>query len=174
MASEHFRAEQLTDTQTIELLSVALRDEITDSPYMAQFHQLKAMPPDQLSKKVVQVLRECELHRTQAAARLLGMSELTVRRWFGTLKPFPESVREKLAGLCLLLPLARDEACPAEVRRLILASLATLRMDSGEHAASQGDESTDLVASVFDTAGLMATALFLLVRTNGEDAPTEG
>jgi len=155
---KEYRTEHLSDGQIVDLLSAALQPAGRQGEVLAEFQRFAHMA----SSELVQTVRtELTAHglTISEAAELLGVRELTVKRWFESSKGLEDGVKHKLAGLCVLLVLAADDVNASDSADLVRSAASALRSNGEQDAEVARTESVDILTSVFDVAGLTAANL---------------
>ena len=155
---KEYRTEHLSDEQIADLLSTALEPTGRQGEVLAEFQRFAGMPSTELVQTVRKELSARGLTISETA-ELLGVRELTVKRWFNSSKELEESVKRQLAGLCVLLLLAADDVKASDSVDLVRSAAFALRSDVGQDADAARAESVDILTSVFDVAGLTAANL---------------
>lgn len=150
--------EHLSDGQIVDLLSTALEPAGRQEEVLAEFHRFAHMASSELVQTVRTELRKRGI-RSSHAAELLGVRELTVKRWFDSSKELEDSVKRKLAGLSVLLSLAAEDVKASHSADLVRSAAFGLRSDEREKADTAHAESADILTSMFDVAGLTAASL---------------
>ncbi len=158
-----YYTERLGDSQVVDLLRLALS---TGSPGDAPTSMLKSLIEMQSSELLTAAREQMSEHGlgTAEAASLLGVSELTVRRWFEIAEDVPPAAKRKLAGLCFLLSRASEMPRDSAIGQRIRLAIAIAKGESCAQGPDAGDERDQLVASVFDAAGVAATALHAVLE----------
>jgi len=169
MSGKVYDTRKLGDNQILDLLSLGLESQDSPRLMVDEFRRLAALSSGDLVQNLRKGLGVQGLNAGQAA-QLLGVSELTAKRWFESSGVLAENAQAKLAGLCLLLSLASDEMGRSGPGQMVRSAVTALRKaaDSGVDLAS--GEAARIVTSVFGVAGLMAAALHLaLTEKRGAD-----
>lgn len=172
MTIENFDTDQMSNLQIIDLLSLSYQAANGQRSMLAEYEGLVGMSSGELVEAVRNRLVERELS-VEDAARLSGVSELTVKRWFETDGSLAGGPKAKMAGLCLLLSLDGDDADDSRPAGLVGAALSTLRRGPSEDASALREEPLGVVLSAFDVAGVMAIALYSAIRAECSDTDSD-
>jgi hypothetical protein len=172
MMNKTFDTNQMSDLQIVDILSLGLPSADDQRSVLAEFENLVEMPSAELLQLTRSRLEECGLG-LEGAAQLMGVSELTARRWFETSESLAGSAVPRLAGLCLLLSMGEGGADEAEAAGLVSAAVSALRDKSTEGASGMLEGSAGILASAFGVAGVMAAALHSVLMTECMEADSE-
>ena len=113
MKNESYPTEHLSDPQMVQLLNIGLDPSSGEGEGVCEeFWDWVETAEGPLAKALNETLKSCGLSEADVAP-LLGVNQLTVRRWFSTATPFSRSVKEKLGGVGYLLALYMRHDCPA-------------------------------------------------------------
>lgn len=169
--NEQFQCERLGDGQIAELLSFAL----SAAPGAAVGADLERLTRLAAGDLVADVRRRLEAMNLTVGdgARLIGVAEASVRRWYQTAGPMPERARQKLAGLCWLLNVAEESGVPGEGRRLVREALDVLKREDSVPHDVPGKRAESAVASVFGAVGLAAVAMYEVLHAEEEGRATK-
>ncbi len=167
--------DHLTDGQVIDLLHLGLDDRGDTALDSGDWWYWLHMRADLLAARSRELFDVHHLDE-RCIAGLLGVSELTIRRWFSTSKAWSRPVREKLAGLCFLVCYAQDQTTDPQAKKLIDAALAAVREDGDGTRDPIDDRSeNDLcvrgVNRLYGVPGLMAAALQVLLQQQLVEPP---
>ena len=171
MSSGSYPTEHLSDARMVGLLNIGLTsgEQLADDP--DQLWRWFEIPSGQLVKEFNKAIKGHKLEERDVA-QLLGVNQLTVRRWFSGSKLFPDQVKERLAGLCYLLRLALHPRCPVEVKELVDEAIAAIAKSANDPSRAEiAVQKTPQagVQSVFGVPGLMAAALYLSLYVRNVD-----
>jgi len=167
MNAEEFQSEKLSDARIVELLSLALSQE-REGDLLGELDRLAALPQQDLVADLRHHLEARNLDSGDGA-RLIGVSEATVHRWFQTAEPLTPRAKRKMAGLCMLLALADEQTSCGESRRLLHQAFEALKSSRGPTFGPSEGQAAHLLVSVFGPAGLGAAAVYAMLRTEEED-----
>ena len=164
-----FRAERLSDTQVINVLSLALSTSSTGNAIASSLKSLAEKPFSELLNIAREQMSEHSF-RLAEFADLLGVSELTARRWFETTEDLPRAARHRLAGVCVLLSHAHEMDSGSNAAQQIRLAVSVARGREKEYSPDAAEAPSHVVASTFDAAGVAALALYTLLAAE-ENSP---
>jgi hypothetical protein len=162
MTDQTFDTHAMSDLQIMDLLSLGLSSSDDPRGLVEKFRDLVQMPSAELLELTRDRLDDRDLSFEQAA-QLMGISELTLRRWFESSEPLSSDATAKLTGLCLLLAFAEGDADDPDAARLVDAAVNSLRKEPQRPGPDLLESTSALVASAFGLAGIMAAALHAAV-----------
>lgn len=131
------------------------------SDILVNFYTLSELDTARLLKKAIDELKNHGLNWSEAA-KLLGVTENTTKRWQRS-KDLTENAKQKIAALCSLLSCSKNEE-KSDYRVSDLVSLAISNVHGNESldqdVTNYGIPRQSL-SSVFGISGLMAAAWYL-------------
>lgn len=166
MNSGEYRAQQLSPAQVVDLLGMALGRKHGSTCALAEYQRLAGLPVNGLTDTAFRLLARHGVGH-MGAAQLLGVTEISVRRWSEGGGGFTDAAKLKLAGMCTLLELSED----CEARRLVDKAISLL--GAGENSGRAGNDREEMLVAAFGIAGLMAAALYLALGVGTADSPPE-
>ena len=172
MNQNAFCAEHLSDAQVVDLLTLALRSSEPNRELSDTYDRLCQMAAGDLLKTAQGLLTSHGLEET-AAARLLGVTDLTAKRWFSSTDSLPEQVKPKLAGLCALLPLVDGGQGNPRVANLVNIAIRIVKARREEVDTVGRDERLESLLRVYEAVGLMAVAFFLAIGPTADASAGE-
>lgn len=148
--------DNLSDAEAADVLAVAIQPR----DVFAEFQGLMGLSEEFLLRQVRSELKDLDLSWADAA-KLLGVTEDTLRRWRRT-KRRPKIVTPKMVVLYLLLSLAVTEGSNSRAANLVRLAICTLRNEPGPEENADLDDNIEAIQrSVFGVSGLMAAAFYL-------------
>lgn len=166
MNSGDYRAQHLSAAQVVDLLGMALERDSGSHGALAEYQRLAGLPADGVTETAFHLLARQGVDH-MGAAQLLGVTEITVRRWSEGGSGCTEAAKLKLASLCTLLGLSED----CEARRLVDKAISLVGAGKNSGRACNGRE--EMLVAAFGVAGLMAAALYLALGAGAAGSPPE-
>jgi len=164
MNSGENRAQQLSPAQVVDLLGMTLGRDRGSAGARAEYQRLAGLPVDGLTDTAFHLLTRRGVGH-MGAAQLLGVTEITVRRWSEGGGGCTDAAKLKLVGMCTLLDLSED----CEARRLVDKAISLL--EAGENSGRAANDREEMLVAAFGIAGLMAAALYLALGVGTVDGP---
>ncbi|MDM8007513.1 MAG: hypothetical protein QUV05_15345 [Phycisphaerae bacterium] len=172
MGSKAYDTRRLSNEQIVDLLDLGLEAAGEPGAHATELQRLMGLSASQLLEAVRNSLRGHGLGVNEAS-RLLGVNELTAKRWFESAGTLADNARTRLAGLCVLLSLASSETRRFGAAQMVRSAVAALRKAADDSADVAHGEAARIVTSVFDVAGLMAAALYRMLTEEQETGAAE-
>ena len=152
MHERDYDSGRLTADQILVLLGLTVQSQAE-----REFDRLVNLTSEKLQEEVRERLEANKLGLEQAA-HLLAMNGLTLKSWLKSSKSLPEVAHQKLAGLCLVLSLAED-ADDSEAGNKARTAVEAVQSGASRAMPVCSDETTRILAAVFDVTGLAVAAL---------------
>jgi len=151
---------QISNAQMADMLKVIL--DMPDT--IIKLHGLCELQPDIVLQNLHRQLKDRDLDWPEAA-KLLGVTENTMKRWCRS-KDLAETAKQKLVALLLLLlSLSNKNDVNTAVTELVSLSVSKLRkVDESSQDTNDHSSAETSLNSIFGVSGLIATAWYLSLK----------